>query len=343
MSLTTKLIHWYDKFGRDLPWRRLPGGTPDVYRVWLSEIMLQQTMVRTVRPYYDLFLQRWPTVEALAEANIDEILTAWSGLGYYARARNLHKCAQMIVERGNGFPRTVDEWLVLPGIGPYTAAAIAAIAFNQPVMAVDGNVERVIARLYGIEKPLPSARSEIFERGSRLIPASRPGDFLQALMDLGATICTPKKTECHSCPWSDECKALRIGKVQELPRKTPRQRKSLRYALAFWITDNEGHVFLRRRSETGLLGGMMEIPSTPWTDKPWTLEEAIRQAPVAMKWTQIPGMVQHKFSHFDIEFGILTAHSKRARPKVEGGEWYRVSELSQHPLPTLMRKIVRHI
>ena len=262
-DLSEKLLAWYDVHGRDLPWRAKPGETSDPYRVWLSEIMLQQTTVAAVRGYYIKFLSRWPTVNDLAKASQEDVLRAWAGLGYYARARNLHACAiQVASEWGGKFPDTVEALRTLPGIGPYTAAAIAAIAFDRPHAAVDGNVERVMSRLYAIETPLPEAKTVIGEKAQALVPNRRAGDFAQALMDLGATVCTPRTANCTICPWTDECVGRQSGIAESLPRKLPKAKIPSRVGIAFWVEGGDGRILLRRRPQKGLLGGMVEIPST---------------------------------------------------------------------------------
>ena len=343
MRLSAKLLKWYDRHRRDLPWRAPPGARPDPYRVWLSEIMLQQTTVPTVAPYFHAFLARWPTVAALAAAALDDVLAAWAGLGYYARARNLHQCARAVAAAGGRFPETPSGLQALPGIGPYTAGAIAAIAFGVPVAAVDGNVERVIARLRGIEDPLPGARARVRDLSQELVPEDRPGDFAQALMDLGATVCTPRRPACDRCPWAPECVARRKGLAGDLPRKAPRPDRPLRHATAFWIADADGRVLLRRRPRSGLLGGMTEIPSTPWTDRPWTAAAARREAPVRARWERVPGVVTHGFTHFRIEFRLLRARLPRRPEGLDAGTfWCPFPELDRQALPTLMRKLARH-
>jgi len=257
-SEAAALLAWYDRSARSLPWRAPPGAVADPYRVWLSEIMLQQTTVATVRGYYDRFLARWPSVEALAAAPLDEVLKAWAGLGYYARARNLHACARRVAgEMGGRFPATLESLGALPGIGPYTAAAIAAIAFDRPHAAVDGNVERVMSRLNAITEPLPAAKPALAAAAQALVPDRRPGDFAQAMMDLGATVCTPRNPRCGDCPWTDRCFARREGIAETLPRRMARKAVLTRYGAAFWIERSDGAVLLRRRPEKGLLGGMM--------------------------------------------------------------------------------------
>ena len=305
--------------------------------------MLQQTTVATVIPYFHTFLERWETVKDLAAADLNDVLAVWAGLGYYARVRNLHKCAQVIAERGGHFPETEAELRMLPGIGPYTAAAVAAIAFDKPAAAVDGNVERVIARIFGIEDLLPGAKPKFRQLSRDLVPTARPGDFAQALMDLGATICTPKRPSCERCPWSDECVAKEKGIAERLPRKAAKAERPQRYAVAFWATDRNDRVFLRRRPESGLLGGMMEVPSTSWIGEPWTLAQARKQAPFVTRWREIPGFVTHGFTHFRIEFRLLCGQFSGASKNLASeGFWCPLKELDEKALPTVMRKLVHH-
>ena len=308
------LLRWYDRHRRALPWRAPAGVRPDPYRVWLSEIMLQQTTVATVGPYFDRFVARWPDVSALAAASLDEILQLWQGLGYYARARNLHACARAVVERHRGeFPEDPAALRTLPGIGAYTAAAIAAIAFDVRTAAIDGNVERVVARLYAVAEPLPAAKPHLGALAAALVPEQRAGDFAQALMDLGATICAPRRPRCVLCPWRACCVAARAGVADAIPARVEKPERPLRYGVAFWLTRGDGRVLLRRRPEKGLLGGMTEIPSTPWRSEPWALEEAIRIAPAATDWTRLPGTVRHGFTHFRLELAILEGNRRGGR------------------------------
>ena len=261
----TALLDWYDRHRRVLPWRAAPGQRSDPYRVWLSEIMLQQTTVKAVGPYYARFLARWPNVRALAAAPLDDVLKAWAGLGYYARARNMHACARAVVERHDGeFPQSEAELRALPGIGAYTAAAIAAIAFGARATPVDGNIERVIARLYAIDTPLPAAKPEIFRLASALTPARRAGDFAQAMMDLGATICSPKRPACALCPWNENCAAHARGDAETFPRRLPKREGVLRRGAAFVVCRADGFLLVRTRPAKGLLGGMTEVPTTEW-------------------------------------------------------------------------------
>ena len=339
-DLSSQLLAWYDRHARVLPWRSLPGETADPYRVWLSEIMLQQTTVRTVKAYFVKFMSLWPAVEALAAAPLDDVLKAWAGLGYYARARNLHACAREIVTRfGGRFPETEAELRSLPGIGPYTACAIAAIAFDQPHAAVDGNVERVISRLHAIETPLPQSKPEIRARTTALVPLRRAGDFAQALMDLGATVCTPKTPACAICPWTEHCAARKSGTTGLLPRKAARKPVPTRRGVAFWIEREDGAVLLRRRPEKGLLGGMMEVPSTEWA--PQMPESFETHAPLSARWQPLPGLVTHTFTHFHLELEVLKATAINEETLHGSGyRWVPAGGLKGEALPTVMRKVI---
>ncbi len=343
-DLAELLLSWYDRNRRDLPWRSPPGGRPDPYHVWLSEIMLQQTTVVTVGPYYHDFLRRWPTVRDLAAADLDSVLQAWAGLGYYARARNLHKCARVVAEElGGRFPEDEEQLRQLPGIGAYTAAAVAAIAFDRRATVLDGNVERVIARIFAIEDPLPGVRPVLRARADTLTPDRRPGDYAQAIMDLGATVCTSRRPKCLLCPWQHACAAHRAGIEESLPRKTAKADKPTRRAVAFWLVNPDGAVLLRRRVESGLLGGMMEVPSTDWLEQPVpTLAAAGGQAPLPTAWRALPGMVRHSFSHFHLELVVATGRSGAEDWRRADGIWVPVDRLSEQALPTVMRKVVRH-
>jgi A/G-specific adenine glycosylase len=311
----------------------------DAYRVWLSEIMLQQTTVAAVKDYFARFVGLWPTVETLAAAPLDDVLKAWAGLGYYARARNLHACARLVVSRYEGrFPDTEAGLRELPGVGPYTAAAIAAIAFDRQAAAVDGNVERVMARLYAVDTPLPQAKPTIRDLALELVPRDRPGDFAQALMDLGATICTPRAANCLICPWTSACLARQRGLTDVLPRKAAKPAQPLRVGIAFWV-ERDGHVLLRRRPERGLLGGMMEIPSTDWQSQ--LPHKPLEAAPVAARWRHKAGRIEHVFTHFRLELEIWRAFALQDATVPDGNyRWVPVSELAGEALPSVMRKIV---
>jgi A/G-specific adenine glycosylase len=334
------LLTWYDRHRRAMPWRALPGESPDPYRVWLSEIMLQQTTVAAVAPYYERFLARFPDIHALAAAPDESVMQAWAGLGYYARARNLHACAKAVAAAGS-FPETLDGLRALPGIGPYTAAAIGSIAFAIPVVPVDGNVERVAARVAAIETPLPAAKPEIAAAAARLgaDPAARarPADFTQALFDLGATICTPTNPACVLCPWQAGCAGRARGIAATLPRKAPKRARPLRHGVHFWLTDPAGHALLRRRPPTGLLGGMTELPGTPWRDTPWTEAEALAHAPQPAPWRPA-GTATHGFTHFELS---LTLYAATAEAITAPGLRRPVAGLADEALPSVMRKCLR--
>jgi A/G-specific adenine glycosylase len=341
-DLATSLLAWYDRHRRRLPWRAEPGEASDPYRVWLSEIMLQQTTVAAVAPYFLRFLDRWPTVADLAAAPLEEVLTEWAGLGYYARARNLHACARAVVEEHGGrFPETAQELAALPGIGAYTSGAIAAIAFNRRAAAVDGNAERVLARLLDLREPLPQAKPKLRDYAEELVPEHRPGDFAQALMDLGATVCTPTSPRCMVCPWAAACLGRAAGDPESLPVPAPRRAKPLRRGVAFWAMREDGSVLLRRRPERGLLGGMAEVPSTEWRQEAWTSQEALAAAPFEADWRALPGGVVHVFTHFRLELAVLAARAPEDAVPGEG-YWCAVEKLGEEPLPSLMRKVVEH-
>lgn len=337
------LLDWYDRHARQLPWRLSPaqlrrGRRPDPYRIWLSEIMLQQTTVSTVGPYFRAFLDRWPAVVDLAAADLDAVLHAWAGLGYYARARNLHKCARAVAgEHGGVFPDTEAALRKLPGIGPYTAAAIAAIAFDRPAVVVDGNVERVMARLFAVDENSPAAKARLRALAEGLTPQARPGDYAQAAMDLGATVCTPRAPKCLMCPWQPECEAQALGIAESLPRRAPKAERPLRLGIAFWTVRSDGAVLLRRRPERGLLGGMMEVPSSDWAARG---PADMVAAPVAADWRELPGQVNHGFTHFRLELRVLAAQVRK-NAKADG-IWVMPDALGDHALPTLTKKVVRH-
>ena len=346
----TALLAWYDRYRRKLPWRAPPGERADPYRVWLSEIMLQQTTVRTVAPYYARFLARWGDVQALAAAPLDEVLKAWAGLGYYARARNLHACARAVVERHGGkFPQTEAALRDLPGIGAYTAAAIAAIAFDVPASPVDGNIERVIARLFAVTESLPSAKPELRRLARELTPQRRAGDFAQAMMDLGATICTPKKPACVFCPWNESCAGRAGGEAETLPRRIPKREGTLRRGAAFVVWRADGFVLVRTRPAKGLLGGMTEVPTTEWTPD-FDEVSARQQAPrlgsskrrEVVAWRRLTGIVRHVFTHFPLELSVYATEVPAATPAPEGMRWIPMADVAGEALPSLMRKVIAH-
>lgn len=344
-ALSDRLLAWYDRDRRLLPWRAAPGEPADAYRVWLSEVMLQQTTVAAVIPYFNAFLARWPTVAALAAAPVEEVMQAWAGLGYYARARNLHQCAKTVTEwRGGHFPEDEDSLRRLPGIGDYTAAAIAAIAFGHHAVVVDGNVERVMARLFAVTDPLPGVKPRLKALAAALTPTERAGDYAQAVMDLGATLCSPRSPACGLCPWREACQGLAQGIEASLPARTPKPERPTRRGIAFWSVARDGSVLLRRRPPQGLLGGMMEVPSTEWRPEAWALDEALASAPLpaarlAEPWRPLPGLVRHTFTHFHLELTVVAARAT-GQPPVRG-LWCPLDRLAEQALPTLMRKVVR--
>ena len=335
------LLLWYDRHRRILPWRALAGETPDPYRVWLSEIMLQQTTVAAVGPYFQKFVGRWPTLRHLAKAKLDDVLRAWAGLGYYRRARMLHECARMLRDDYDGqFPQTPEELQPLPGFGPYTAAAVAAIAFDRPANVVDGNVERVIARVFAVREPLPKAKAELRALAATLLPEGRHGDYAQALMDLGATLCTPRNPKCDLCPWSGACKAKALGIAEDLPRRNKPAVRPVRRALAFVLFNKKGKILLRRRAKDGLLGGMMEIPSSAWREGAMPgLAEARKAAPAKTTWHVLPGMVRHVFTHFELQASVAIGTVRGA----VRGHWVAPEKLADEALPSVMLKIARYV
>lgn len=339
--LSAELLDWYDIHARTMPWRVSPqdrksGAQPDPYRIWLSEVMLQQTTVATVKAYFERFTARWPTVRDLAAAPDADVMGEWAGLGYYARARNLLKCARHVVEHhGGAFPADHAALLRMPGIGPYTAAAIASIAFDLRHTVLDGNVERVMARLYDIHTPLPQAKPELMARAEALTPDTRPGDHAQAVMDLGATICTPKSPACGICPWRDPCRARAAGTAQELPRKTPKKPKPTRHGTVFLAQRVDGAWLLETRPDKGLLGGMLGWPGSDWIDAGAPLPEV--RPPCSADWQVLPGEVRHTFTHFHLVLHVL--HAKVAKEcEPARGRFVPRAEFKPTDLPTVMRK-----
>ena len=337
-----RLLQWYDRHRRVLPWRARAGERADPYRVWLSEIMLQQTTVKAVAPYYARFLDRFPAVIQLAAAPLDDVLKLWAGLGYYARARNLHACAAAVAELHDGrFPDTEDALRGLPGIGVYTAAAIAAIAFGKRASPVDGNIERVIARLHAVADELPAAKPRIRALAEQLTPQHRAGDFAQGLMDLGATICTPKSPACALCPWNESCAARVRGDQESFPRKASKKAVILRRGAAFVARRKDGFILLRTRPAKGLLGGMTEVPTTEWT-RDFDGNVALSFAPLKGTWRRLPGVVNHIFTHFPLELTVYTAELPARTPAPEGMRWVAPGHLAEAALPSVMRKVILH-
>ncbi len=345
MTAARALLAWYDRHARKLPWRvgpkeRARGVKPDPYRVWLSEIMLQQTTVTAVKPYFDAFLARWPDVAALAAAPREEVLKAWAGLGYYARARNLHACAEAIArDHGGRFPTTAAGLKALPGIGDYTAAAIAAIAFDEAVAVVDGNIERVIARLFAIDTPLPAAKKDIRARQQEMTPEQRAGDYAQAMMDLGAAICTPKRPACALCPLIEPCVAHAHGSEERYPVKVEKTVRPTRTGAAFVAVRDDDAVLLRRRPDKGLLGGMTEVPGTDWVNRASDFNPAAH-APIQADWRSLPGTVVHVFTHFRLELNVYCARVGAMEQAPPGCWWAPAETLASEALPSVMKKVI---
>ena len=333
LSIAPALLAWYDAHGRELPWRVKGGARPDPYRVWLSEVMLQQTTVATVRPRFADFVARWPTVQALAAAEDAELMAAWAGLGYYARARNLLACARAVAARG-GFPRDEAGLRDLPGIGDYTAAAIAAIAFGERAVVVDGNVERVVTRLFACADPLPVAKPVIRALADRITPHQRPGDFAQAMMDLGAMLCTPRGPACALCPIAIACAAKADGTPERYPVKAAKQGKPQRHGTAFWL-EHAGRVLLVQRPPKGLLGGMRALPTGPWSPAP----PGLAGAPAPARWTIRPTPARHVFTHFRLDLSLAVATLAEAPPDLPStAAWWPIDALDSAGLPTVFAK-----
>jgi A/G-specific adenine glycosylase len=335
-TLSNLMLVWYDDNARELPWRVPPaaskkGKRQTPYKVWLSEVMLQQTTVEAVKPRFRRFLKRWPSVKMLAAAPQEDVLSEWAGLGYYARARNLHACAQKIVtEHGGRFPKTEKLLRQLPGIGDYTAAAIAAIAFDQPSNVVDGNIERVMARLFAEETALPKAKPILKTHAARLTPAKRPGDYAQSLMDLGSLICTPKNPDCKACPLKRRCKGHKSGTPEAYPNRKAKTERPVRKAHIFVITNSKGEIFLTRRSQKGLLGGMLGLPTSEWREGRLTARK-----PFAAKWQRHDKTIRHSFTHFHLDMIVWQTHE--GKPPLEG-KFYPQREIKN--LPTVFKKVL---
>ncbi len=337
--MVRKLLAWYDANRRILPWRFLRGEKPDPYRVWLSEIMLQQTTVATVGPYFQKFTKRWPTISALASAPVDDIMSAWAGLGYYSRARNLHACAkQLVADHRGALPADERALLALPGIGPYTAAAIAAIAFGMQAAPVDGNIERVLARLCAVREPLPAAKPRLRKIAEAFAPAKRSGDFAQAMMDLGATVCTPRSPSCTSCPWSSDCLARKNGIAHTLPARKAKAARPLRRGASFVVLNARNEILLRRRPPKGLLAGMHETPMSPWGKS--FPRDPQANAPMAAGFRKLPGLVHHTFTHFELELEIFVARLTHRQAQAVTGEWAPQDQLARFALPSIIRKVI---
>lgn len=345
-ALSDRLLAWYDRHARALPWRvgpkqRASGVRPDPYRVWLSEVMLQQTTVTAVKPYFETFVETWPDVVALAAAPREDVMKAWAGLGYYSRARNLHACAQRVARDFEGrFPATPEELKTLPGIGDYTAAAIAAIAFDKPAAVVDGNVERVLTRLFAMETPLPGAKKDLRRLQQELTSAQRAGDYAQAMMDLGATICTPKRPACVLCPLTDDCVARARGEQVRFPVKPAKADRPTRYGAAFVAVRPDGAILLRKRPDKGLLGGMTEVPGTSWGGTP--PQAPLDRAPLPADWRAASSPVVHVFTHFRLELTVF--HATSAACEAPAGCWWAtVDALPGEALPSVMKKAIEAV
>ena len=331
------LLAWYDRSARDLPWRALPGSPrPEPYRVWLSEVMLQQTTTAAVAPYFEEFTRRWPTVEALAGADDADVMAAWAGLGYYARARNLLACAREVAACGGGFPETEAELRELPGLGAYTAAAVSAIAFDRRAVVVDANVERVVSRLFAIDDPLPAGRKALRAAADSITPSQRPGDFAQAMMDLGSGICSAKAPRCLLCPLADACRARKAGQPERFPVKPPKKPKPRRNGTAFWI-ERDDAVWLIRRPGKGMLGGMRALPDDGWSAR----SNGSGAPPLSGTWHPA-GAVNHVFTHFALEMRLAVySGGKWASLDETSGEWWPLAEIDDAGLPTLFAKAAR--
>jgi A/G-specific adenine glycosylase len=336
-----RVLQWFDRHRRNLPWRAASGQRADPYLVWLSEILLQQTNVPTATPYFEKFRSLWPRVEDLAAAPLDDIMRAFSGLGYYSRARNLHACAGEIARRGGAFPASENELRALPGIGAYTAAAIAAIAFDRKASPVDGNIARIVARLYAVEEPIARARAKIAVAAAALTPSDRPGDFAQALMDIGSTICTPRNPDCPACPMRFICAAAATGDAQAYPRKSARKERPARRGAAFFAEAVDGGVLLRVRPPSGLLGSTVELPGTAWSVD-FALEEAGAAAPFVAPWRLTPGTVDQIFTHFSLRLSVYAVRLQNRPPAPQGCFWVAREALDDVAFSSLMRKAVAH-
>ena len=337
-DIAAPLLAWYDRHRRALPWRAPPGVTPDPYRVWLSEVMLQQTTVAAVTPRFLAWTARWPDFASLAAADEADVMAAWAGLGYYARARNLVACAKAVArDHGGVFPQDEAALRALPGLGAYTAAAIAAIAFDQPAVVVDANVERVVARLFAIDTPLPAARPAIRAAAEWITPQRRPGDFAQAMMDLGSAICVPRNPRCLLCPLRDACAGFAQGQPERFPVKPAKKARPQRYGTIFWA-EADGKVLLVRRPDKGLLGGMRALPTGPWADA----RPGMEGAPLAADWRMLNESVEHGFTHFGLELALAMAEVE-AHAAPANAVWWPVADLDSAGLPTVFAKAANAI
>ena len=336
------LINWYDMNGRKLPWRTRPGTRPNPYKIWVSEIMLQQTTVATVKSRFKIFIKRWPTVDSLAKAELDEVLNSWQGLGYYARARNMHKCARIIAyDLNSTFPSDMQELIKLPGVGIYTAAAIAAIAFDCPVIPIDSNVARILTRVHTIRGIESAANRKIRKFATSLTQKKRPGDFAQALMDLGALICKPRNPDCPRCPINNKCNAYGNEDLLHYSEKNKGKPKPKRWGLAFWLHRPDGKVLFYRRPESGLLGGMIDLPGSDWHPEKNIVKD-LQKAPLPADWNLLPGEVKHVFSHFQLILQVAITKTLSNNKNINGF-WHSPLALEELALSTLTKKIISHV
>ncbi len=337
-TLSKKLLRWYDRHRRQLPWRAEPGVDADSYRVLVSELMLQQTTVATVTGRFSPFIQRFPDLETLAAADEGEVLHAWQGLGYYRRARALHAAAREIMQNHQGrLPASVDDLLSLPGIGEYTAKAVAAIAYDQPVLPVDGNGIRIFARMFAIETPMPKAANEVRALATLFEPAERPADLAQAVMDLGATVCRPKQPACDKCPWREDCRGQLAGLAETLPKRAQKAKRPMRQGVAFLLSRSDGAILFRKRPPKGLLGGLHELPTSAWLPAPIDRDAAIKEAPAQLDWRFHEQPVRHVFTHFTLELDLAEAETKDP----PDGLWQSGEALGELALPTLVKKLLK--
>lgn len=351
----TLLLPWYDENQRTLPWRALPGQKPNPYHVLLSEIMLQQTTVTTVISYFNRFIEKWPTLTDFATASPDEVYHAWQGLGYYSRAKNLHRCIQEICEKYQGkIPQQEVLLRTLPGIGPYTAAAVAAIAYDQATVPVDGNIVRVFARFHALSTPLPTLKTEVFQKIHTITPPYRSGDFAQSLMDLGSRVCQPRKAQCSICPLQSQCQGYATGLMDELPKRAIKTKTPTRYGLIFWEETPEGYVRLNRRPNKGLLANLIEIPGTNWRDTPWSTDDFTQELTGSLSdsnnfnilvntlaWRWIDGEIKHTFTHFHLHLRMIKFINPHA--DITQGLWAKRDDFPTYPFPTVMKKVIAHI
>jgi A/G-specific adenine glycosylase len=338
-AIVARTLHWWDRNRRSLAWRAAPGETPDPYRVWLSEVLLQQTTAQAATPYYQAFIAKWPQVEDLAAAPGEAVMSAFAGLGYYSRARNLHACAKEIARRGGRLPSEEASLRALPGVGAYTAAAVAAIAFGRETLPVDGNIARVLARLIALEEPIARARSEIAAAARALAPRDRAGDFAQALMDIGATLCRPRKPDCGACPLAPDCAALQAGVPEAYPRRAKAKARPSRQGAVFFARRSDGAFLARRRPPRGLLASTIELPGTPWTNQ--GLDGGLAgAAPVVAPWRRLPGEVEQVFTHFALRLTVYAAEFDGGAPA--GCFWLKPDAVGAAGFSSMMRKAVEH-